>query len=105
MKLIVSGTEALTKVPSNLYQCLKGSWVKILKSMVFRIQEGNPISYKIVRVVCALDAVKMAASDPDNAPNMFDSTVVIMYRHKQIIFTQEEVAKEQFRDFLSRLFW
>ena len=46
----------------------------------------------------------MAASDPDNAPSMFDSTVVIMYRHKQIIFTQEEVAKEQFRDFLSRLF-
>ena len=43
MKLTVSGDEALRKVPSNLHQGLKDSWVEILKTMVLKIKERSPI--------------------------------------------------------------
>ena len=77
MKLTISCAVALKKVPSNLHPGLKNSWVKLLEAMVLKIQERSPISFKLIRVACALDPVRMA-SDSENVQTLFDAIVAIM---------------------------
>lgn len=96
MKSTVSVAETLRKVPLNLCQGVKDSWVKLLKSMILKIQERSLFLYKLVLVVCTLYPVRMATSDPDNILHFFELIVVIIYRHKQITSKQVEAIKEQF---------
>ena len=99
IKLTTSGGEALKKVPSRLHQGLKGSWVRMLKGMIEKIQE-RPISYKLVRVSAALDPVNMAILESETEQSLFDKIVAIMYSNKRITAKQEDTAKEQFDNFL-----
>ena len=102
MKRTISGAVALKKVPSNLHPGLKNSWVKLLEAMVLKIQERSPISFKLIRVACALDPVRMA-TDPENVQTLFDAIVAIMYQNKRLNAKQSESAKEQFSDFLRKV--
>ena len=99
IKLTTSGAEELKKVPSNLQQGLKDSWVRMLKGMIEKIQQRNPISSKLVWVAAALDPVKMALLESETEQSLFDAIVSIMYGKKRITAKQEDKAKEQFDDF------
>ena len=95
VKLTTSGAEMLKKAPTNLHQGLKNSWLKFLKAMVVKIQERSPISYKLVRVACALDPLKMATNNSENMQNLCDAIVAVMYQYKRISAKQGDAAKEQ----------
>ena len=103
IKLTISGNETLKKVSSSLHSGLIKSWVKFLEAMVLKIQEKSPICYKLVRVSCALDPIRMASENTDNVTKLFDGIVSVMYSHKRIDAKRSESAKEQFSDFLRKV--
>ena len=84
IKLTTSVKEVLKKVPTNLHQDLKDSWVIFLKKMVEKIQEINPLDYKLVRVSAALEPRNLASLDADTPQVMCDAIVGIMHGKKQI---------------------
>ena len=103
IKLTTSGAEALKKVPLNLQQGLKDSWVRMLKAMIEKIQERSPISHKLVRVAAALDPVRLAGAEVENTQSLFDAIVGIMYKNKRMTAKQGDLAKEEFDDFLQKV--
>ena len=94
---------ALKKVPLNLHQCLKDSWVFMLKAKVEKIQERSPISYKLVLVAAALDPVRLGGSEAETDRSLFNVIVAIMYKNKQMTAKQSDLAKEEFDDFLQKV--
>ena len=104
IRLTTSGAEVLKKIPSHLHQGLKESWVLMLKGIIEKIQEQSPISCKLAWVSDALDPVKMALLQSETEQSLFDGIVDIMYSNKGISAKQGDAAKEQFGDFLQKLY-
>ena len=103
IELTTSAKEALKKVPTNLHQGLKYSWVIFLKKMVKKIQGRSPLGYKFVKVSAALDPMNMVSLDADTLQNMFDATGGIMRSKKRISGKQGDLAKEQYEQFLQKI--
>ena len=103
IKLITSATKVLKKVPTNLHQGLKDSWIIFLKKMVEEIQEESPLGYKLVRVSAPMDPRNMASLDADTHQTMFDAIVGIMHSNKRISGKQGDCAKEQYEQFLQKI--
>ena len=103
IKLTTSANEMLKKAPTHLHQGLKDSWVNFLKKMVEKMQEKNPVRYKLVRSSAVLDPQNMASHDAESLQSMIDSVVGIMHSKKQISATQGDCAKEQFEQFLLKV--
>ena len=70
INLTTSAKEVLKKVPTNLHQGLKDSWVIFLKKMVEKIQEESPLCNKLVRVSAPMDPKNMASLDADTHQTM-----------------------------------
>ena len=95
IQLSTSAKEVLKKVLTSLHQGLIASRMMVLKTMAEKIQERNPLNYKLVGVSAALDSRHMASLDANTLQTMFDATVGIMHSKKQISGKQDDHAKEQ----------
>ena len=101
VKLTTAAAAELAKVPNNLHDGLKKSFMKMLQTMIKKIQERSPLKYKLVREAACFNPVTLATVNPEALQKMFDGVVSTMFKKKRISSVDADKAKEQFDKFVS----